>query len=351
MEFLYFWIMIVIQWHGFVFMKFQCKYFSVWFLALRAYSIPISVMSWIVPFLYALLNKGNIIYGIIALIGIVILHLGTNIFDDFIDYLREKNLIEKGLKETFNFQKGKCFPLFNNDLKIRDYFIASFILFFISYVIALFFINQMGLNLLYVIIPSVILCLLYPILGCLGFGELIVALIFSPLLYSGVYYVMTEQFSLNILIISVSTGLLSVAVLHNHMLLDYEYDEQNRKTTLCRICKTPQRALYLLGIIVALSYINIIAAVILKILSPVYLITILSLPSAITLYSVMSAHIKNPNAEIKRNIFMGNLSDVDKAPDEAKNFMLKFIIVRNLLSLFTSLILLSIVITKLLKCI
>jgi 1,4-dihydroxy-2-naphthoate octaprenyltransferase len=44
----------------------------------------------LVPFVYALFNNGNILNGIIATIGVVILHLGTNLFDDVIDYIREK---------------------------------------------------------------------------------------------------------------------------------------------------------------------------------------------------------------------------------------------------------------------
>lgn len=322
------------------------KFFSIWFMALRAYSLPISIMSWLVPFLFAAINKGNIIYGLISLIGIIILHLATNLFDDTIDYLREKHAIDKGLKENFNFQKGKCFHIFNNDLTIKDYIIVSFLLFFIAFLIAIFFLNIYGIKLLFIIIPSIVLCLLYPILGCLGLGEVIVAVVFSPLLYLGVYFVMTGVFSLNVLVISISTGLLSVAVLHNHMLLDFEYDETNRKTTLCRICKTRKNALRLLGFIIFSAYLNIIIWVILKVLNPFYLTVLLSIPTAITLYKVMYIHINNPNEEIKRNIFMGSLKSVDKAIDEQKNFLLKFVIVRNLLSFFTSLIIISIILTE-----
>ena len=322
--------------------------FALWFMALRGYSLPISVMSWLVPFLFASLNGGNILYGIIALFGIIILHLATNIFDDTVDYIRAKNDIDRGLKSDFNFQKGKCFFIFNNDLTIKDYIRASLILFIFSMLIALFFIYIYGIELLLIIIPTIILCILYPLLGCLGFGEIIVALVFSPLLYLGVYFVMTGSFSADILLISISTGLLSVAVLHNHMLLDFECDKINRKTTLCGICKTKQRALYLLGIIIFCSYLNICICVIFKLLSPYYLISLFSLPTAITLYKVMNIHIENPETEIVKNIFMGNTKEIEKAPKNQRNFLLKFIIVRNLLSLFTLLICISVILSEIL---
>ncbi|MCD7878621.1 MAG: prenyltransferase, partial [Candidatus Gastranaerophilales bacterium] len=285
-------------------------------------------------------------YGLIALMGIVILHLATNIFDDIIDYLREKKLIDKGVKKDFNFQKGKCFCLFNSQLALKDYYIATIILFFLSFLIALFFLKIYGIKLLIIIIPTIILCLLYPVLGCLGLGEVIVAVIFSPLLYSGVFYIMTGSYSLKILLLSISTGLLSVAVLHNHMLLDFSYDTKNRKITICRLCKTQKRALYLLGIIVFGAYLNIFVSVLMHILDYYYFIVFLSLPCAVSLYNVMTIHVKNPNQQIKRTIFMGNTSGVNKVPEEQQNFILKFIIVRNLLVSFTALLCIAIILSE-----
>ena len=52
----------------------------------RVYSVPMSIMSWLVIFVYAYLNSGNVFYGFLALIGICLVHLGTNVLDDFLDY-------------------------------------------------------------------------------------------------------------------------------------------------------------------------------------------------------------------------------------------------------------------------
>lgn len=304
-------------------------------IAVRAYSLTISVTSWAVAFLYSLLHKGNVLYGIIALIGILFLHMATNLFDDVVDYEIAKSKIDKGLKTSFDFQKGKCALLFDKTFTIFEFKIATFLLFAVALTISVFFIFVYGIELYKILIPSAILCLLYPILGCLGFGELIVALIFSPLLYLGVNYVMTGSYSAEMLLISISTGLLSVAVLHNHMLLDYNYDEMNRKITLCRLCKSKQKALYLLGIIILLAYANIVILTITKLLNPIYLLVFLSFPTAVVLYKVMNLHIKNPKEKIRYNIFMGNINDINNVPIEQKDFILKFLIMRNLLNSFT----------------
>ena len=321
---------------------------KIWLIAVRAYSLPVSIMSWFVPFIFACFKNGNINYGLLSLLGIITLHMATNLFDDAIDYTREKQKIDKGLKKDFNFQKGKCACIFEGKLTLRQYYIVSFILFLIPGIIALYFIFLYGTNLLYIIIPSAILCTLYPLLGCLGLGEIIVAIVFSPLLYLGVFYSMTGFFSLEILLISISTGLLSVAVLHNHMLLDFKYDEDNRKITLCRLCRNEKNAFILLVIIILFAYINIIFSVFFKILSPYFLMTLFSIPTALTLFKVMNLHIQNPNEKINTTIFMGNTNAIKNFPIEQRDFLIKFLIVRNLLSIFTLLICIAVVLSKIL---
>lgn len=328
--------------HSFIYIS------NIWLTAVRAYSLPVSIISWLVPFIFGCFQNGDIKYGILSLIGIITLHMATNLFDDAIDYTREKQKIDKGLKKDFNFQKGKCACIFEGKLTLHKYYIVSFILFLISGIIAIYFIFLYGTNLLYIIIPSAILCTLYPLLGCLGMGEIVVAIVFSPLLYLGVFYSMTGFFSLEILLISISTGLLSVAVLHNHMLLDFKYDEDNRKITLCRLCRNEKNAFILLVIIISFAYINIITSVFLKLLSPYFLITLFSLPTAITLYKVMKQHIKNPNEKIKTTFFMGNTKAIETVPTEQRDFLIKFLIVRNLLSIFTLLICIAVVLSKIL---
>ena len=296
------------------------KKISILFTACRGYSLPISLMSWLVPFLYATISGGSRFSGLIALFGIIVLHMGVNIFDDAVDYTIAKRKIDKGEQKDFNFQKGKCIYIFNNELTIKQYYTISFILFSIGLLIGLYFLLTMGTRLFYVIIPAGILCLLYPILGCLGLGEVIVATMFSPLLYSGVYFVMTGFYSIDILFLSISTGCFVVAVLHNHMLMDYKLDEQSRKITLCRLCGSEKNALILLGFIISIAYINLIVWIILGKLNIYYLIPFISIPFAIKLYKDMG----NPNIE----------------------FIKKFLLPEKLLSLFTLLLCISIVVDK-----
>ena len=73
------------------------SFFRLWFYDVsRGYSLLMSVMPWLVAFLYCLKQGGNILYGMLALIGIVAAHLGTNVFDDVVDKLKSIGYIHEG---------------------------------------------------------------------------------------------------------------------------------------------------------------------------------------------------------------------------------------------------------------
>lgn len=45
-----------------------------------------TLLSWLVIFVYSLKFNGNVINGLAALVGIACAHLATNLFDDYMDY-------------------------------------------------------------------------------------------------------------------------------------------------------------------------------------------------------------------------------------------------------------------------
>ena len=218
--------------------------------------------------------------------------------------------------------------LVENKITFKKAILINIILFGIAFLTGLFFLGISGIKLLYILIPSIVLCLLYPVLGCMGLGEIIIAIIFSPLLYSGVYLVMTGGFSLQILILSISTGFLTVAILFNHSLLDFKYDTTNRKITLCRICRNEKNALILLTVIIALAYVNLLFWVLQGSLNVLYLLPCLTLPFALKLIKEMNVYISK-----------------DKTPDNAQNFLEKFLMAQNLQKYFIIVLCVSIILS------
>src|SRR5574344_3016060 len=79
---------------------------KIWFIleCSRVFSIQMSIFSWLVAFLYGVTQGGNIIFGILALVGIILGQLATNLFDDYMDYKE----LSKDPDFLNSAQKSKC---------------------------------------------------------------------------------------------------------------------------------------------------------------------------------------------------------------------------------------------------
>src|SRR5574344_2135588 len=131
-----------------------------WWNASRGYTTPVTIMSWSVPFIFSLSEGGNIFFGILALVGILSVHLGVNLFDDVVDYYLEKNKTKKGIQNTINFQKGKCKYIIEGHTTYKIILLITFCLFALGGLIGLFFIWKCGLPVLFIMLITAILCIL-----------------------------------------------------------------------------------------------------------------------------------------------------------------------------------------------
>lgn len=316
---------------------------SFWFKTTRAYSLPMSIMSWSVPFVFGITDKGNILYGIIALIGIIFAHLGVNMFDDFVDFLiAKKNANAEG---EIVLQKGKCAYLLNKELTLKQLALVICVLFTLAVLCGLYLTVKTGFTVVIIAAIAGVIGLLYPLLSFVALGEIAVGVIFAPLLYTGVYYVMTGGFSWELFPVAISTGILTIGLLHAHMFLDIDYDKPNNKRTLCLLAGSKENAIRNQLYIMALGYINIIAFVLMQKIPNIYLITLLSLPTAVMLYKIMRAGIINPDEKIHTNIFFGILENMQEYK-ENRNFMITFMTARNVMVEFTILVCLAKVISE-----
>jgi len=315
-----------------------------WFEVTRAYSFPMSVMSWLIPFIFGVCDGGNIFFGIVALFGIVFVHAGTNMFDDFADYIIEKRRIDMGLKENFNFQKGKCRHLISGEITLKQLFFVIVFYFLMALLCGFYLFLNSGYEILYVVVPAAILAVLYPFCSYAALGEVVVAIMFAPLLYSGVYFVMTGGFSSELLPLAVSTGLLTVGLLHAHMLLDFDFDALNKKVTLCSLAKTKDNALMTQVFIETFAYLNILAFCVFGKLSYSYLLCFLSLPTAVILFFLLK---DDKFSAFKPNFLYGPLEKLSEyKQNSCYEFMLKFMVARNVMVEFTVLVCISKILTE-----
>jgi len=317
-----------------------------WFEASRGYSLPMSVMSWCVPFLFAVIDGGNILYGIIALIGVLFAHAGVNLFDDFVDYILERRSVRKGLKENFDLQKGKCAYLLSGEANLIHLFIVLSLCFLIAFLCGIFLAVKTGVAVLFIMLAAAIIGILYPLFSFVALGEVAVGVMFAPLLYTGVYYVMTKTFSAELLPIAISTGLLTIGLLHAHMFLDMDFDKKNNKVTLCSLAGNRDNAVRNQVIIMVLAYLNIVVNMFFG-LSKIYILSFLSVPTAIILYKLMKCDCYKKRRKIRTNLFFGPLGNLKKYKDvDVRAFIIKFSVARNVMVEFTILICIAKIISE-----
>ena len=121
-----------------------------------------TVMSWFVIFTFGILGSGNVLYGILALIGISFAHLGTNVLDDFFDYKHLIKQVDFDKKDYLkNSQKTKCRYLVSGMMSEFD--ILSIILTYlgIACLIGLFFFIKCGMPVVYFACSAGLIGILY----------------------------------------------------------------------------------------------------------------------------------------------------------------------------------------------
>ena len=81
----------------------------------RIFSLPMTFFSWLVIFVYSISENGNVLFGLIAFVGLAFAHLGTNLLDDYFDY----KILAKDEKFINSAQNCKCLYLKNGQAKLN----------------------------------------------------------------------------------------------------------------------------------------------------------------------------------------------------------------------------------------
>ena len=277
-----------------------------WLENSRIFSLPMTVLSWLVVFVYSLKSGGDILNGVIALIGISFAHLATNLFDDYVDYK----------KLTENSQKCKCVYIKKGKATLNDVLKVVVIYCVIACIAGLFLLLRFGLTVLWLGLLGGVITLIYAKLSQRGLSEIAVGTAFGPLLFEGVYFVMTGYFSLIVFVMSLAVVMFTVGLLYVHTLLDFEGDMvSHKKTLVCRIgCKS--KALKGVFIVYGLGYLFTgILAFMLK--NYFILLTFALVPLVFDIYNSLKSFV---------------------CGDETKEFYFRLLKARNLMVYFSLLI-------------
>jgi len=178
-----------------------------------------------------------------------------------------------------------------NKISIKKAFFVAFMLFGISLLIGAFFISIYKLPIVLIILLTAILSLIYPFSGYFAMSEIIIGTIFSPLLFTGVYYVMTGSVSKELELLSVSFVLVTVTLLYTDFFLDYNSDKLGGKKTLPIILGCKHNAYYFYIFMIFLIYANLFVGIHSHIFPMKYSWIFLSVIAALTTIKTLQNYI------------------------------------------------------------
>ncbi len=128
-------------------------------------------------------------------------------------------------------------------------------------------------------------------LGFHGLGEIVIGVIFGPLLMMGVFYSAAGQMAAEIVWISVPVGLLVLNILYTHSLIEKAGDAESGKMTLALLLGSDRAGLVMAYIVNLLPFVMIAVAVCLGALHPLYLLSLAVLPRALWLCSSLRGFV------------------------------------------------------------
>ena len=296
-----------------------------------------TILSWLVVFTYSVIDSGNTWYGLLAFVGICLVHLGTNLLDDYFDYkalIKQVNFDKKEyLKNT---QKTKCRYLILGVLTEADVLAVICTYFSIAGLIGAFFLFKCGTPVLYYAISAGIIILLYSFLSKIRLSELAVGLTYGPLLFGGVYYVMTKTFSPEVFIHAVPTMIMTVILLYIHTVMDYEFDLNEEHKTIANSFDSQLDSLIVLKIFLILAYASVALICIFDIADWQVFLSWLTIPLAIDLYKSMMDYSIDSSSIPEHKWYhypMENMEHIKKM--DAESFMLRMYQSRNLMIYFS----------------
>ena len=268
---------------------------KVWLRSLRLFSFTATAIPVLLGTVLALkVDSFSLDLFLVVLLGVLLLHGGTNLINDYYDY-------QSGVD-------SKAYPggsgvLSENLLSPKQIKTFALLCFGLAFLLALYIIYQQGLIILtlfsiglaggyfYTATP---INYKYYALGVPG-----VFLLLGPILVGITYYIQTGSYNNKVFLVSLPVALLVSAILHSNDFRDIKHDSKLGIKTLANILDY-KLAGQLYFLLVGLSYFLIIYLIVKRILTIWASLTLITVPYAKDLVIDMLAVMNNPEEKAKR---------------------------------------------------
>lgn len=314
---------------------------SFWFQNARPISLPQSML----PALTAVaLSAGTGVFSwgaaVACVFGVMFAHLGMNLLDDWFDYHKGSGEArKKAANEGFRGRMTKYPYLVSGEATPRQLLVAVCVFLGIAALMGCIVLAIRGWMILWWMIAGFIIGYSYsggPLkLGFRGLGELVIFVMFGPLMMTGVYYAITGVLTPKIAWLSVSVGLLVTNIVYTHSVLDAVPDRKMGKFTMAHLMGSDKGMLILSGVLNILPYILVVAAVLSGQLHPAYAAVLVVLPLSIWLLKSLIDFVSHKDTPIVTKWWMGPMGNFEKYRAAGLDwFLLRWLVARNVVQFF-----------------
>jgi 1,4-dihydroxy-2-naphthoate octaprenyltransferase len=278
---------------------------------------------------------------VLAVLGVILAHLGLNLFDDYFDTKKKKQSYREELVHTgMRARIGKTPYLISGAATERQLLMASCIFCGLAVLIGAVIFGFRGMNILYIAAITAFIGIQYsapPLrLSYRGMGEIIIGVVFGCLNMIGVAYAASGVFSPEIILLSIPVGFLVMNIVYIHSILDCVPDKAVGKSTLAVLLDNQKAMLVLLFFVLFIPFIAILVGIFwLNIIGLKYLFLFLLLPMAISLFKMMIDFVKTPEKKFTPKFWLGAMENWDGIVENGLDwFMIRWYTARNLVSFF-----------------
>jgi len=277
---------------------------------------------------------------LVTLIGLMAVHLGANLLDDYADLKIAGFSVRNELQQAGDMVRTTKAPqVVNGTIKLDHVLYVSLGLFTVGIMACAYLAVVSGWPVAAIAAGGAFICFFYsmpPLSLCYrGMGEAVVAVSMGPMICVGTYYAVAQRFSWEPFLISIPIGILIALVLYVHSIMDFKPDLRVKKRTLVAVLGSQQKAILLLPVLFVIAYGVIVTGVVLNILPFTTLLVLLSLPLAIKLVQLMLQLGRGDYGDVKRTWWMGPMEHAMGIGMDW--FMVRWYLARNLM-IFTTLL-------------
>lgn len=253
----------------------------IWFEAIRPFSFTASITPVLIGSVMGAMD-GPFSFNLflLALFGSLFIHIGTNLTNDYYDYVNQVDILET---EGPNLA-GPSLVIQRGLLSPKEVYWGGVGAFVLGSAMGLLLVYFCGWPILAIGLASVLAGYFYtanPVsLAYIALGEVTVFVFMGPVIVMGAYYVQRQSLALAPLLLSLPVGCLVAAILQANNIRDLELDKERGKYTLATAIGRKAATHELAGLVYG-AFVIVVALVLLGFAPWPVLLTFLSLRHAI----------------------------------------------------------------------